>query len=97
MRNRDDYLALQNDLNSLYNWSLTWLLTFNIVKCKHLHLGPAHHFGSYQLNRLEIDTVTSHKDLGILFDEHLKFHNHTTEVSAKANRVLGMIKRSLNI
>jgi len=50
--------------------------------------------GSYHLNGSEIDTVTSHKDLGILFDKHLKFQNHTTEVSAKANRVLGMIKRS---
>ena len=58
----------------------------------HLHLGPAHHFGSYHLNGLE--NVTPHKDLGVLFDEHLKFHNHTTEVSAKVNRVLGMIKRS---
>ena len=31
IRNRDDYLALQNDLNSLYRWSLTWQLTFNII------------------------------------------------------------------
>ena len=35
-----------------------------------------------------------HTDLGILFDEHIKFHSHTTEVTAKANRVFGMIKRS---
>jgi len=39
-------------------------------------------------------SVISCKDLGIMFDEHLKFHSHKTEVSAKANRVLGMIKRS---
>jgi len=31
IRNKDDYLALQNDLNSLHNWSLTWQLKFNIV------------------------------------------------------------------
>ena len=24
----DDYLAIQNDLNSLHKWSLTWQLTF---------------------------------------------------------------------
>ena len=34
IKSRDDYLALQNDLNSLYNWSLTWQLSFNILKYK---------------------------------------------------------------
>jgi len=61
IRNREDYLALQNDLNLLYNWPLTWQLTFNILKCKHLHLGPPHHFEPYHINSLEIDRVASHK------------------------------------
>ena len=39
------------------------------------------------------DTVTSHNDLGILFDDKLKFHDHTTKVTTKANRILGMIKK----
>ena len=43
IKSRDDYLALQNDLNLLYNWSLTWQLSFNILKCEHLHLGPPRH------------------------------------------------------
>jgi len=61
IKNRDDQLALQNDLNLLYNWSITWQLSFNKLKCKHLHLGPPHHFEPYLSNSLEID---SHKDLG---------------------------------
>ena len=87
-------MSLQNDLNLLYDWSLTWQLSCNILKCKHLHLGPAHNFGSYYLNHTTIDTTATHKDLGILFDECLKFHDYTTEVTAKANKVLGMVKRS---
>ena len=58
------------------------------------YLGPAHNFGPYYLNHTTIDTTATHKDLGILFDECLKFHDHTTEVTAKANKVLGMVKRS---
>ena len=84
IRNRDDYLALQNDFNLLYNWSLTWQLSFNIFKCKHLHLGPPHHFEAYHINSLVIDSVTSHKDLGTQFDNQLKSHEHTTEVCTKA-------------
>jgi len=34
------------------------------------------------------------EDLGILFDNHLKFHNHVSTVSAKANHVLGLIGKS---
>ena len=39
----------------------------------------------YYLNGIAIDIVTSHNDLGILFDDQLKFHNHTTHVTTKAN------------
>ena len=42
---------------------------------------------------LLVDIVTSHSDLGILFDDQLKFHDHTTKVTTKANWVLGMIER----
>ena len=37
IRNKEDYVTLQNDLNCLYRWSQLWQLKFNISKCKHLH------------------------------------------------------------
>ena len=55
----------------------------------HVHFGSVHQFGSYYLNGIEIDSVESQKDLGILFDHQLKFHLHTTDITAKANRLLG--------
>ena len=94
IRNKEDHSALQNDLNLLYEWSLQWQLNFNVVKCKHLHFGAEHFFGSFYLNSTVIDSVISHKDLGITFDNHLKFHDHTTEVTAKANCLLGLIRKS---
>ena len=48
----------------------------------------------FTLNGTLVDSVTSHKDLGIVFDNHLKFHDHTIEVTAKANRLLGIIRKS---
>ena len=62
----DDHATLQNDLNLLHEWSVHWQLKFNISKCKHVHFGPVHQFGSYYLNKT--DNVESQKDLGILFD-----------------------------
>ena len=94
IRNGEDYTALQSDLDLLQRWSQQWLLNFNISKCKHLHFGPAHHYGPYCLNGIFIDINATHSDLGIVFDDQLKFHHHTTQVTTKANRVLGLIKKS---
>jgi len=66
-----------------------------LYKCKHLRFGAAHHYGDHYLNGTLIDTTTTHKDLSIVFDDQLKFPMHnTTHVTAKSNRILGLIKRS---
>jgi len=59
---------------------------FDILKCKLLHFGPCHQYGSYFLS--SISQTSLHHDLGILFDDKLKFYVHTFTVS---NRVLQLI------
>jgi len=66
------------------------MVTSVAVKCtKHLHFGSGHSYGSFYLNGTVIASVISHKDLGIVFDNNLKFHGHTIEVTAKANCLMG--------
>ena len=60
-------------MNVLHEWSVRWQLKFNISKCKHIHFGSVHQFGSYYLNGIKTDSVELQKDLGILFDHQLKF------------------------
>ena len=45
------------------------------IEHKHLHFGPAHHYGPYCLNGIFIDINATHSDLGIVFDDQLKFHH----------------------
>jgi len=63
-----------------------------------MHFGPSHSYGSYSLNGTTIDSVESQKDLGILFDNQLKFSHdqRTSNIAAKASRSLGLIKRSFD-
>jgi len=56
-------------------------INFNVSKCKHLHFGAAHLYGDYYLNGTLIDTTTTNRDLGIVFDDELKFHIHMTHES----------------
>ena len=50
VRTSEDYSALQHDLDLLYEWSIRWQLKFNILKCKHMHLRPMHHYGPCYLD-----------------------------------------------
>ena len=59
-----------------------------------MRFGHSHQYATYILGDIRIDSVESYKDLGILFDNHLKFHQHTSSTAAKANRTLGLIKKS---
>ena len=46
------------------------------------------------MNDVCLQTVCSEKDLGVMVDSDLKFHEHTAAASKKANQVLGIIKKS---
>ena len=85
---------LQDDLAALGMWSSKWQMPFNVEKCKTLHLGPGNPHRRYSLRDVLLDQVTEEKDLGIFIDEELKFRKQAAAAATKANRVLGMIRRS---
>ena len=41
-----------------------------------------------------LDNVTQEKDLGVIIEDHLKFHEHTAIAAKTANQILGLIKKS---
>ena len=46
------------------------------------------------MNEHELETIEEEKDLGVIIDNKLKFHTHISAAIKKANRILGLIKRS---
>ena len=82
---------LQDDLNRLMEWAEIWQLSFNLEKCKSLHIGKH----VYKMKGKTLKQVVGEKDLGLNIDNELKFHTQTTAaIKKKANTVLGVIKRS---
>ena len=94
IQSEDDTVPLQNDINSLVEWSTLWQLPFNIEKCKCMHVGRKSTAYSYQMNDHILENVNEEKDLGVIIDNRLKFHTHTSAAIQKANSILGLIKRS---
>ena len=89
-----DVLALQDDLHTLCQWSNDWQMLFNVSKCKVLHVGRNNPEFAYQMNGVELQSIDEEKDLGVIVHKSLKPSRHIAEVVKKANRVLGIIKRS---
>ena len=96
-----DFEELQEDLYELCIWASKWLLFFNVQKCKVMHIGKGNPAFEYEMkdkneNIYQLNPVTSEKDLGITFQNDMKFDIHISNVVNKANRLLGLIKRTFS-
>ena len=96
---RHIYENLPDDMYELCRWTTKWLLLFNANKCIVLHIGNNNPRFEYEMtdknyNKVNIKVVDHEKDLGFIYQENLKFDLHISFVVNKANRILGLIKRS---
>ena len=91
---------LQNDIKSLQRWSARWQLYFNVDKCKVLHIGIRNPQMDYSMTNgnitFNIAKCESEKDLGVIFDSKLTFDNHIETIIKKANKMIGIIKRTFS-
>ncbi len=92
-----DSRLLQADLDRLEAWAYLWLLFYHPDKC----LSMAVHAGdqpaiqsTYSVADSQIKTTLQEKDLGVTTDSKLNFENHIHNIAARANRIMGMIRRS---
>ena len=89
-----DISSLQQDLNQPSIWSTTNCLLFNESKLIHLHFWKQ--FGIHQnnINGKTVTTADQHKDLGIIISSNLNFSLHHETISAKAYRMLKLLRRT---
>ena len=86
-------------INSLNDWTETWLLQFNTSKCKVLHIGKNNPNYDYYMksengiNKLE--ATFAEKDLGVIIDPNLSFDAHITATVRKAKRLAGLLMRKI--
>ena len=81
---------LQNDLKTLGEWAVDSQMSFNVDKCKVLHIVQA----NYTMNGKQLATVEQEKDLGVVISSYLKPSKQCSEVVKTANKLIGFIGRS---
>jgi len=75
-------------------------MKFNVSKCIVMHIGLSNNNYLYSMNGQTLNEVaehSEHKDLGIMISSDLKVArpNHCQHACSKANRMLGLIKRTI--
>ena len=99
IQSKADADALQADINTLEEWSNTWLLRFNPKKCHVLSLGKIEdtmYTMRYKVYGNEMEHVFDEKDLGVTIDSQLTFEDHIACKVRIANSMVGLIRRSFS-
>lgn len=96
IRDANDCIALQGDINILCEWCNNNDIVLNVDKCfvvaftnRIVKLQT-----EYKMLDKKLNQVHSIKDLGVIFDSKLNFDQHIDEISKKASRMLGFIMRA---
>ena len=92
---RLDCILLEQDLDAVVAWCLTWQLSLNITKCLYIRFGLANkpQF-NYSLSGIVLSHVQSVNDLGIVFDSKCDFSLQCHKMAAKGFARVNVLLRS---
>ena len=91
-----DIEQIKRDIDKLVEWSEDWQLSFNLDKCKVMHIGSKNKEQRYVMNGKNLKAVLEEKDLGVIVTTDFKVGRQCVEAAKKGNRILGMISRTFS-
>ena len=99
IKDEEDTVKLQRDIDRLGCWARKWGVRFQPVKCNMMQLTRKRIkmiHASYTLEGINLEKVESTKYLGVTITNDLRWNTHVSNVSTKANRMLGFLRRNLH-
>ena len=99
VKNNKDTETLQRDLDTLAAWEQKWHMEFHPEKCEVLSITRNKHTiqHSYTLHGHTLKSVPSAKYLGVTITNNMSWSKHIDNITAKANRSLGFLRRNLRV
>ncbi len=95
----DDHHAVQADLDKLHQRSLGWQMAFNIKKCFAMSVTNARKNKRnwiYNMGGEDMVLTDSTPYLGVTITNNLKWNQHVNIITAKANKMLGLLCHNLS-
>ena len=98
IKDEDDTMKLQRDIDRLGSWARKWGMRFQHVKCNMIQptrkrIKKIH--TSYTLEGTDLENVESIKYLGVIITSDLRWNTRVSNGCTKANRTLGFLRRNL--
>ena len=94
----EEVSTLQRDLDSLVSVSESWNLKLNYSKCVIMKFGVGTAVrgvrSGYFLGDTELSQVQSYRDLGVIVDTSLRFHEHVNNIVRKCSGLASGLLRS---
>jgi hypothetical protein len=103
IRNTNDLMILQNDLDKLVDWSNTWKMKFNSKKCKIVKFESSRDYimNGFDLtmtdssgNNHKLEESKSERDLGVYVQSNLKWTEQVKHSCNKAYNMINTLKRT---
>ena len=98
IKDGEDTMKLQRDIDRLGSWARKWGMRFQPVKCNMMQLTRKRIkkiHASYTLEGTNLENVESIKYLGVTITNNLRWNTHVSNVYTEANRTLGFLRRNL--
>ena len=97
INNPSDETQLQKDLDTMIEWSNTWLMRFSAKKCHLLKITRQRKplQTNYNIEGSHLEEVQHHPYLGAELTSDLTWKTYICNISAKANRILNLLRRHL--
>ena len=97
IKNNQDQIDMQRDLDALMDWGSTWGMKFNAKKCNIMRVSrsrkPLQHF--YSIGNEILQEVSDAKYLGIQIDNKLDWNKHISTVAVRGQSKLAFLNRNL--
>ena len=91
IKNYDDRIKPQNQLNNLVSWAAKWQLKINYQKCHIIHFGYKNLNFNYYFDNNILTTNHCEKILGVIIDNKLSFKEHIYDCVNRANKICNII------
>ena len=98
IKDEEDTMELQRDIDQLGSWARKWGMRFQPVKCNMVQLTRKRIkkiHASYTLEGADFENVESIKYLGVTITSDLRWNTHVSNNCTKANRTLRFMRRNL--
>ena len=87
---------MQRALDLLCDWAERWGMSFNLAKCKIMHVRNNNPGYEYTMRGTKIGTTEEEKDIGVVITKNLKPSVQCSRAAGRATAVLTQIRRNFH-